>query len=96
MPEPFVSDGRVSRHWWRRPQYLNADARFVNLGTHSAFGGAPTYSSERPLPEGCNDEKDIATAIAVDKFIRTKAIEVGVPIEMVGDYGFEDLPAHSK
>ena len=60
--------------------------------THSGFMGAPTYSTESPLPKGYDPKLDISESIRVDKFIRTEAIGQGVPVNMVQDYGFEDLP----
>lgn len=84
-------NGAQSRGSWRRPKYTNATWRFINPGTHSAFGGAPTFSGQGEI-DGYSARLEIATSIAVDTFIRSKASGVGVPIGAVSDYDFDNLP----
>ena len=79
-----------SRGTWRRVYYKNASAYFKRAGTHSAFGGAPTYDGDPG--RGYNAAADIVTSIMVDQWMRKQAQSVGVPIGKVADYDFDNLP----
>lgn len=94
----------ISRFYWSRIDYTGTSIptkRFV--ATHSAFQGAPTYSTDpgnilnsSPLHdshpsdwlEGYTDEQDILGSIAVDEHFRSEARSVFVPIEFVENYFF--------
>ena len=101
---PF--EGRFrSRDGWTRPNYTwegNPEFEATTVAaTHSAIGGAPTYSSETFLRrgafdvhgglEGYTDRLDIEGSIKADQTIREAAIRAGVPVRPVDDYGFNNL-----
>ena len=94
VPNERYGKGERSRRHWQTPYFTlsQTEARLYAQATHSGFMGAPTYSTESPLPKGYDPKLDISESIRVDKFIRTEAIGQGVPVNMVQDYGFEDLP----
>ena len=95
---PVASDGTVgdqSRGAWRRPPLTGPRAerllpkgavrRFT--GTHSGLGGAPWMGDQ---PGGHSAANDRAQAIAVDRWIRSRAAQLGVPIRSLtdADYGY--------
>ncbi len=106
--KPFVPGGKRSREGWERPEYTWAKGKISPVriaATHSAFSGAPTYSTEAfgvkgvpslggSLPKGYTKKRDIDGAIKADQTIREAARAAGVPIRLLtrADYDFDDLP----
>ena len=83
--------GDISRERWVRPNFSAAETIGISA-THSAFFGAPTFDSEGAALRGYTHELDIQGAIESDEFIRSRAILADVPIGMVGDYDYKNLP----
>ena len=79
VPNERYGKGERSRRHWQRPYFTlsQTEARLYAQATHSGFMGAPTYSTESPLPKGYDPKLDISESIRVDKFIRTEAIGQG-------------------
>ena len=80
-----------SRGSWNRADHGAEDLSKTNYqvdtiwGTHSGIGGAPWDGDH---PDGTNEGLDKGSSIISDRFIRQRAIAVGVPINEVKDYDF--------
>lgn len=97
---PFQKGGHASYTGgtfgkFNRPNYSSGTVTAKDLaGTHSALGGAPTYTTEMDRGwklEGYNDKQDLLAGIAADTYVRDVAIAAGVPIKPVADYDFGEL-----
>ena len=53
VPNERYGKGERSRRHWQRPYFTlsQTEARLYAQATHSGFMGAPTYSTESPLPK---------------------------------------------